>query len=155
MCKTYNTIGSISTLKVRLENNNIYDFKSLKEVIDFQSSFTTKRQQLFSHHENLIEQEKAILKTELQQLDAAIEMQIQQSERALTDEIERLKQQLSISSKNTSTNFFKLLTNNFRQWNYKRQIRLRESSFDIEVNKTISKLVDNRQDKIGSKPVTG
>ena len=56
MSKTYNTIGSLTTLKSKLEENNIYDFKSLKEVIDFQNSFTIVRQQLISHHMNLIEE---------------------------------------------------------------------------------------------------
>ena len=58
MCRIYNTIGSLTTLKSHLENSQIYDFKSLKEVMDFQSSYTAIRQKLFSHHENLIEQEK-------------------------------------------------------------------------------------------------
>jgi len=147
MSKTYNMIGSLSTLKSHLEDNNIYDFKSLKEVIDFQSSFTTIRQQLITHHENLIEQEKNLLKTELQQLEAAIETQKQQSEKALANEIDKLKQQLNISTNNISTNFFKILTKKFKQWNYKRQLSDKERNFDIEVKKSINKLVDNRQYK--------
>ena len=117
MSKTYNMIGSLSTLKSHLEDNNIYDFKSLKEVIDFQSSFTTIRQQLITHHEILIEQEKNLLKTELQQLEAAIETQKQQSEKALANEIDKLKQQLNISTNNTSTNFFKILKKHYLKSN--------------------------------------
>jgi hypothetical protein len=75
MCKTYNTIGSLTTLKSHLKKNNIHDFKSLKEVIDFQYSYTIFRQQLIFHHENLIEQEKSMLNVELQQLDLEIESQ--------------------------------------------------------------------------------
>lgn len=37
MCITYNTIGSLTTLKTSLEKNKIYDFKSVKEVIEFQN----------------------------------------------------------------------------------------------------------------------
>jgi hypothetical protein len=87
MCRTYNTIGSLTTLKSHLANNNIHEFKSLREVIDFQRSYTTLRQQLISHHEHLIEQEKNILNIDLQQLNTAIETQKQQSEQRLTDEI--------------------------------------------------------------------
>ncbi|MBK7212761.1 MAG: hypothetical protein IPH88_05595 [Bacteroidales bacterium] len=105
-------IGSLSTLKSNLEDNNIYDFKSLKEVIDFQSSFATKRQQLISHHENLIKQEINI-KTELQHLDEAIETQRQQSEKVIIDEIDKLKEQLNISTNNSSKNYFKILTKYF------------------------------------------
>jgi hypothetical protein len=140
-------IGSLSTLKSHLEENNIYDFKSLKEVIDFQSSFTTTRRHLITHHENLIEQEKNLLKTELQQLEAEIETHKQLSEKALANEIDKLKQQLNISKNNTSTNFFKILTKKFEQWNYKRQLRDKERNFEIEVKKSINKLVDNRRYK--------
>jgi hypothetical protein len=90
MCRTYNTIGSLTTLKIHLENNNIHDFKSLREVIDFQNSYTTLRQQLISHHEYLFEQEKNMLNTDIQQLGTAIETQRQQSEQRLTDEINNL-----------------------------------------------------------------
>jgi hypothetical protein len=147
MCRTYNMIGSLTTLKSHLEKNNIYDFKSLKDVIDFQSSFTTYRQQLISHHENLIEQEENMLKTDLQQLDAAIETQRQQSEQRLTDEIDKLKQKLNISLYEAPTNFFQNLIRVLTQWNYKRQIKRKEHNFDIEVKKSISKLVDIQQVK--------
>jgi predicted RNA-binding protein with EMAP domain len=113
MSKTYNTIGSLSTLKSHLEDNNIYDFKSLKELIDFQSSFTTIRQQLITYHEKLIDQEKDLLKTELQQLEGSIEIQKQQSEKALANEIDKLKKHLNIWTNNTSTNIIKILTNRF------------------------------------------
>lgn len=138
MSRTYNMIGSLSTLKSHLEENNIYDFKSLKEVIDFQSSFTTKRQQLISHHENLIEQEKNKLKTELQLIDETIDSQKKLSEKALTDEIEKLQQQLCISTNSTSTNFFIKITQNFSQWILKRQLRQRERNFDTEVKKSLT-----------------
>ena len=95
MSRTYNTIGSLTTLKSHLEENNIYDFKSLKEVIDFQSSFSISRQQLISHHKNLIEEEKNLLNVELKDLDTAIETKRQQTEQILTNEIEEIRQQVS------------------------------------------------------------
>ena len=147
MCRTYNTIGSLTTLKLNLDNSNIHDFKSLKEVMDFQSSYPAIRQQLISQHEKLIEQEKNILNTDLQQLDKAIEMQRQQSEQRLADEIDNLKQQLSISTSNASTNFFWKLTNGLKQWNYKRKIKRKEYNFDNEVKMSISYLVDDYQVK--------
>lgn len=147
MSKTYNMIGSLSTLKSHLEDNNIYDFKSLKEVIDFQSSFTSKRQQLISHHENLIEQEKNELKSELQQIDTEIETKKQQSEKALSDEIENLKCQLNILTNNASTNFVQIIIQTFKQWNFKRQLRHRENNFDKNVKMSISNLVDIRKNK--------
>ena len=79
MSRTYNTIGSLTTLKSYLTENGISDFKSLKAVIDFQNSFATSRQQLISHHGNLIEEEKNLLNLELKDLDTAIEAKRQQT----------------------------------------------------------------------------
>lgn len=115
--------------------------------MDFQSSYTALRQQLISHHENLIEQEKNMLNIDLQQLDTAIETQRQQSEQRLTDEINKLKQQLSISMGYAPTNIFQKLTKSLRHWNYKRKIKHKEHSFDIEVKMSISNLIDNYQVK--------
>ena len=95
MSRTYNTIGSLTTLKSHLAENKISDFKSLKEVIDFQHSFATSRQQLISHHRNLIEEEKNLLNVELKDLDTAIETKRQQTEQILTNEIEEIRQQVS------------------------------------------------------------
>ena len=69
MCKIYNPIGSLTTLKAHLDKHNIRDFKSLKDVIDFQNSYPTHRQQIILQHENLIEQEKSTLQLYLQQLN--------------------------------------------------------------------------------------
>jgi hypothetical protein len=147
MCRTYNTIGSLTTLKSHLENNNIHDFKSLRDVIDFQNSYTTLRQQLISYHENLIEQEKIMLNIDLQQLDTTIETQRQLSEQRLTDEINKLKQQLSISINNPPTNIFQKLTKCLSDWNYKRKIKHKEHNFHIEVKMSTSNLIDNYQVK--------
>lgn len=121
MCKTYNKIGSLTTLKLRLQSNNIHDFKSLKEVIDFQKSYMIFRQQLISDHENLIEQEKLMLNIDLPNLEVAIETQRQQSVQRLTNEIDKLKQQLNISLGKASANFFRKLVSSLRLVNYKRK----------------------------------
>lgn len=147
MCKTYNTVGSLTTLKLQLERNNIHDFKSLKDVLDFQNSYSTYRQQIISHHQNLIEQEKNMLNLDLQQLDTTIERQRIDSERWLNSEIDNLKQRLSISTATTSTNYLGKFTKYLRQWNYKRKIRNKERSFDIEVQKSITNLIDTYRDK--------
>lgn len=147
MCRTYNTIGSLTTLKSHLVKNNIHDFKSLKDVINFQNSYTTFRQQIISHHADLIEQEKNMLNMDLQQLDTSIQTQRQQSEQRLTDEINKLKQELSISTSFAPTNFFQKLTKGLKHRNYKRKIKRKERNFDIEVSMSISNLVDNYQVK--------
>jgi hypothetical protein len=147
MSKIYNTIGSLTTIKSHLEENNIYDFKSLKEVIDFQSSFAVSRQQLISHHKKLVEEEINLLNTELKILETAIENQRQQTEQILNEEIDKLKQQLNISISNTPINIFQKLTKELINWNYKRKIKHKEKGFDSNVNTTIKHLIDNYQRK--------
>ncbi|SHH67809.1 Nuclease-related domain-containing protein [Flavobacterium johnsoniae] len=147
MCRTYNKIGSLTTLKLHLEENNIPDFKSLKEVMDFQKSYTILRQQLIYHHENLIEQEKNLLNVDLPSLDIAIETQREQSIQILTSEIDKLKKQLNILTITPSTNFFQKLTSSFRHWYYKRKIKHEENNFETVVNMSINKLVEDYQVK--------
>ena len=147
MCRTYNTIGSLTSLKLHLEDNNIYDFKSLKEVIDFQNSYPTFRQQIITTHKELIEQEKNSLLTDLQELDSTIEIQKQQAAQKLISEIDKLKQDLDFSVNNGYTNFFQKLRKNYIQWNCKRKIKNIESNFDLEVTKSFKNLVDIRKVK--------
>jgi hypothetical protein len=147
MCRTYNTIGSLTALKSHLENNNIHGFRSLREVMDFQRSYTALRQQLIAHHEGLIEQEKNRLNVELQQLNKAIETQRRQSEQKLADEINSLKQLLSVSIGYAPTNFFQKLTKGLKHRNYNRRIKHKQDNFDSEVNRSVSHLVDSYQFK--------
>jgi hypothetical protein len=65
----------------------------------------------------------------------------------LSSEIEKLKQQLNIATNNTSTSLFKILTKRIKLWNYKKQLRDKERNFDVEVKKSINKLLDNREFK--------
>lgn len=147
MSRTYNTIGSLTTLKSRLEESNIYDFKSLKEVIDFQSSFAISREQLIAHHKNLIEEEKNLLNVALKDLATAIEIQKKQAEQLLTGEIENLKQQYNIAASHNPANLFQKITKSFRLWNYKRSIIHKENKFDRAVKSTIRLLIDHYQEK--------
>jgi hypothetical protein len=93
----------------------------------------------------LIEQKKNLLNTDMQQLDITIQTQKEQTEQRLISEIDNLKKQFNFFTNNQSTNLFQKLINNFKQWSYKRQLNHKKQNFDIEVIKSISKLVDIRQ----------
>jgi Nuclease-related domain len=147
MCKTYNKIGSLTTLKSHLDKSNIYDFKSLKEVIDFQNSYSTHRQQIISHHENLIEQEKSMLNIDIQQLSITIEAQKLQSEKELTDEIDKLKQQLNILANQEPKNHFQRLSNNLRKLSYVRKIKKSEGGFYLQVKESTTALTELLENK--------
>ena len=49
MCKVYNTIGSLTSVKSYLWQHNINEFKSLNEVINFQKNYGILRQRIFSN----------------------------------------------------------------------------------------------------------
>ena len=147
MSRTYNTIGSLSTLNSHLTENNIHDFKSLKEVIDFQKSFAINRQQLIAHHKNLIEEETNLLHLELKDLDLAIATKRKQSDQILTVEIEKLRQQLNTSTNNTSINLFQKITKFIKHWLLKRKIRQIEGKFAFNFNRSISHLIDEQKEK--------
>lgn len=147
MCKTYNIIGSLASIKSHLERNNIYDFKSLKEVIVFQSSYETSRKQLISYHENLIDEEKNLLTLELKSLEEEIEKKRLNTEQILKEEIESLKQQLNFSISKTSINIFQKICKKIKQWNYTRIIIKKEKEFDNSVKRIIRCLIDNYHEK--------
>lgn len=147
MCKIYNTIGSLSTLKSHLHGNDIYEFKSLKEVIDFQNSYTSARQQLMFQHEKQIEQEKNTLHLELQNLDSAIESQRKQQEQLLQKEIGTLKRQIETLKSDSSVNFLQKLMGYFRLRKIKMEIIQKEADFDLLIAKSVKRLNDTYRDK--------
>lgn len=73
MCIIYHTIGSLTHVKLHLHRNHIHEFNSLKEVIRFRDSYPTYRKQLLAEHEQLIEQEKRQLRTEVPQLQQRVD----------------------------------------------------------------------------------
>ena len=88
-----------------------------------------------------------MLNIDLQQIDIAIETQKLQSEKKQTDEIDKLKEKLKILTAHDPTNFFKRFKRYLRHWNYKRKIKYKERKLDLEVQRSINKLVEIRQDK--------
>lgn len=147
MCKTYNTIGSLTVLKAHLDRNHIHDFRSLEDVLDFQHAYTGARQQLIAHHDHLTKQEQDRLYTDLQELDREIAAQQLQTETRLSEAIAQLKRQRSIVTAYHPTNFFKRLIKYIRLWYYTQQIRYRKRFFDFAVQRSTGQLTEIRQAK--------
>lgn len=141
MCKIYNTIGSLTALKSILKRNNIHDFKSLKEVIDFQSSYVAVRQRIIVEHESLMEQEKNALRSELEQLSVEIETQRLCTTQKLKDEIETLKQKSSQWLPNSANNFLQKAVATLKLQYAHRVIAYKEKNINAEVEKSVGKLV--------------
>ena len=147
MCKVYNTIGSLTALKSSLARNNIHDFKSLREVMDFQSSYSTLRKELISYHENLIQHERTKLGASLQELNKVILQQKQETEQRLLERINKLKLQLTALSDNGSGSFFRRLVNKSRQWNFQRKLKHTEKCFEGEIESSVRYLIEDYQVK--------
>jgi hypothetical protein len=145
MCITYNTIGSLTTLKTSLEKNKIYEFKSVKEVIEFQKSYLTSRQKLISLHENLIENEKNNLYINLPILKSEVETQKKHTAEQLTQNIDFLKEQLNVLQTKIIANYFQKITTNLMKWKYKRKIKQKESVFEIEIEMSLAKILEDYQ----------
>jgi len=147
MSKIYNSVGCLTTLKTHLNQHNINDFNSLQEIIEFQKSYLTNRQQIITRHKNLIEKEKNELKIDFKQLDELIERQKFSIENELNDGINKLKQKINIATTCLPTNKILRFIKISKHWYYKKQIQYSENNFDSRVNKSIKKLTDLRQQK--------
>jgi len=147
MCKTYNPIGSLTSLKTHLYRHGINDFKSLKEVIDFKHSYSTSRQKIISQHESVIKREKDSLSSDLLELETTIEEKKHQLAIELNEEIDRLKVVLNNMSIHAPTNFVQQLTRAFKKWYYKRKVHYCANSKDFKIRNAVKSLVDLQQDK--------
>jgi hypothetical protein len=148
MCKIHNSVGSLTTVKSHLKRNNIHDFNSLKEVMDFQNNFSALRNEIISNHEQFIEQEKATLDADIIQLDKAIQANRAYFENYLLKEIEAIKQKLKSLSTPGQFNYIKRIVNYVKQRSYKKKIEDLEFNLDYKVNDLVRELVQQYQDKM-------
>ena len=145
MCKVYNSVGSLKTIKSHLYQHNINDFNSLNEVMTFQKNYASNRQQIISYHENLIEQEKNSLNSYISQLDRSIKSEKINIESNLRNEIEHLEQELN--NLLPPTNLFQRLANYFKMRFYSRKIKQNKLNFDYNVACSIEELVKSHTEK--------
>ncbi|MHA3787454.1 nuclease-related domain-containing protein [Flavobacterium hauense] len=117
-------------------NNNVNDFKSIKEVIKFQKDYSNLRLELISNHSRLIEKEEASLEIEMPQLEAFIELKRKDIEQELLLEIDLLKQRFEILS-SIQSNAFKAFCNYFRKRSVEKKIKFREFNFSFEVTSSV------------------
>lgn len=69
MCKIYNTIGSLTTIRSRLSNNNIHEFKSLFDLLEFIDKYESIKQDILINHSELIAKEKSNLEIQIRDLE--------------------------------------------------------------------------------------
>ena len=141
MCKVYNQIGSLTTIKSHLSNYYINDFNSVNELITFQRNYSATKQQLISNHSILIEQEKTTLKGEIVQLENFIEISKSENRQNLYLDLEQLKQQLD-NLPSRQSNIFKIFINYFVRSGIKRKIRDIELNFDSKIANSIQQFTN-------------
>lgn len=92
MCNVYNTIGSLTTIKAKLEQNNIHDFTSVDELISFRENHASSRQQIISTHQTRITEEQNNLSVDVRALESEIAKDRSEREQHLNAELDRLRQ---------------------------------------------------------------
>jgi hypothetical protein len=147
MCRIYNSIGCLKTIKLSLAKNKIYGFSSIKEIINFQNSYQSKVSQLINDHEELIEQEKKQLEAELSDLVKVIEITRAESKQKILAEINSLKEKVKPSTNEIAPNFLSKIEIGFTNWNIKRKIKSKENDLEIEVGISVSKLSKQQKQK--------
>ncbi|NVO20742.1 MAG: NERD domain-containing protein [Bacteroidetes bacterium] len=147
MCKIYNTIGCLTTIKDHLNHHNIHDFQSLNDVIEFQKSYFNYRQQIIIQHEKFIEKEKDELFLDLKHLDELIERNKLNIEEELTKRIDNLRQNLNIVTNTIRTNLLERFIRFIKLVYFKIQIQYNLSKFESRVNRSLKNLINLRQQK--------
>jgi len=147
MCKVYNSVGCLTTVKSHLQRHNINEFNSLNEVLNFQKSFSALKQQIISSHEQLIEQEKSTLVADISQLENTIKADKAYFESCFLKDIEEIKQKIIDLSTLDNLNIVQRCINHVKQKLYKKKVQELESSLNSKVNYSIRELLQEHDYK--------
>jgi hypothetical protein len=132
MCRVYNQIGCLTTIKSHLHENNVNDCSSLNELLDFQKNYSFIRQQIISNCRLLIEQEKITLNNKIIQLDYSIKTKKSAIEQRLLSELERLNNRL-VNLPSTHSNFIQTIINYIRKIGLKLRIQINKFIFNFRI----------------------
>lgn len=146
MCKVYNQIGSLTTIKSHLNNHEINEFKSINELITFKNNYSTNHQQIISHHSILIEKEKTELNEEIAKLEDLIEVNKDGIRQHLNLNLNELKKQLD-NIPSTQSNVLKTMLSYFERKVIKRKIHNIETNFDTKIANSIQQLTNTLKTK--------
>ena len=157
MCKVYNSIGCLTTVKLHLDKHNITEFKSLNKMISFQKNYSASRQNIISTSEIIIENERSKIISENLQLKNLIASTKAVVKKKLLEQIEHSKLRLQILSSLEPQNFWQKVINYLRIFFIKRKIRSYEQSLPSKILRAVNQLMktyqrnENRCNYINSK----
>ena len=69
MCKVFNIVGSLNDIERHLNYNDLTEFNSVHELIDFQKNYHPNKDRIILNHKLLIENEKNSLEKEISELN--------------------------------------------------------------------------------------
>ncbi len=141
MCKVYNQVGSLTTIKTELNNQGIKDFQSTNDLISFLKTFSATRQQILSNSSLQINQEKETLKEEIVLLEDFIEICRSEYTNNLLAELEQLKQQLD-TLRSAQSNFFDRINGYLKGNSIHSKIRNIETNFDSKIANSLRRYTD-------------
>ena len=142
MCKVYNQIGTLTTIKSHLHKHNVHEYKSLNELINFQKDYPFTRQRIISKHQFLIEKEKNTLRDTIIQLDFAIKEKSSELEKQLLSKLETLKNNLD-NLPSVYPNIIYLLINQVNKIGLKLRIQTNKLFFSFKITFSVRDLTKN------------
>jgi hypothetical protein len=146
MCKVYNPVGSLTTIKSHLHEHDIYEYKSVNELINFQKNYTTARQQIISNHTLLIEEEKNTLNDEIVRLYHSVNTKKNEIEQELLLELEQLNYRLNDLNSNHYT-IINTLFNYIKKIDIKQKIRYKKLTFNSKIAHSLEYLTNDYNEK--------
>lgn len=147
MCKVYNKIGSLTTLKNKLDHYNISDFKSVRDILDFKNSYPEYKNQIITNNEKIIKAEKDSLINELPEIHSKLETLKKEVTDRLNNDIQNLKQEINSLKDSNSKNIFKKISNGIKYWMYKRKVNYKQLNFEYDLSMAIAYLFNKYKSK--------
>lgn len=138
MCRVYNEVGSLREIKSYLQKHNLNEFNSLNELLTFQRNYSGAQQQIISNHSLLIEEERNVLRAEIEQLENYIEKRKIEIEQKLRFDLDKLKHEL-VGIPSTPSNFLQTLINSLKKVWLKIKIRNIKLLFDSKIAHSVKK----------------
>jgi hypothetical protein len=132
-------------IKAHLRGHNVNEFKSVKELINFQKNYSVIRQQIISDHSESIKHEKKTLSEEIAELNSLIKTRKTEVEQELQLEIEQLQEKLHQSS--TSHNIFQRFIGYWRRASLRKKIRTLQYGFDSKIEQSVEYLTNTLSTK--------
>lgn len=136
MCKVYNTVRCLTTIRTHLTKNNIHDFNSLHQLISFQNNYATSRQQIISNETTLVTQEKSMLSSAVSELENEISKDKIDHQQKLKFEIAELRRQYNAISESHKS-VIQEFTQSFKALFIAIKFKYKELFFDLIISSSL------------------